>query len=95
MSLNSGAGGVAGAFWGGWVVLRSSRLLRMLRSEGMMLIYLADSGGSGRFVCVIVGCKVRDEGGLSGIHVGLRMNDIKNNHNGRQWLCRRQSTSTG
>lgn len=56
MSLNSGAGGVAGAFSGGWVVLRSSRLLRMLRSEGMMLIYLADGGGRGSgLVCLCDG----------------------------------------
>lgn len=51
---------------------------------------MAAGGDLGWFVCVMVGCKVRCEGGLLRIHVGLRMNDIKNNHKNRQWLCRRR-----
>jgi hypothetical protein len=51
MSLNSGAGGIAGAFWDG-SVLRSSRLWRMLRSEGMMYLYLSDIGGECIWACI-------------------------------------------
>ena len=58
-----GAWGVAAAFWGGWVVLRSSHLWRMVRSEGMMRIYFSNSD-LGLFVCVIVGCKIRCEEGV-------------------------------